>query len=149
MWLRGGLLKEVTALPIQLPAISRWQSFLKNKNGLFKLILPRQQLYPILPTPQTSCSASCNEGFRLLLPNREALSCEPSTLQVSWTSALKEKQRKYQLNTLSRCSQVMTPFSGASLQRPPVPDWLSLGPLVSLVTLHRHTRHFESWENTF
>jgi len=31
---------------------------------------------------ETSCSASCNEGFRLLLPNREALSCEPSTLQV-------------------------------------------------------------------
>ena len=31
---------------------------------------------------QTSCSASCNEGFRLLLPNREAHSCEPSTLQV-------------------------------------------------------------------
>ena len=30
-WLRGGLHKEVTALPIQLPAISRWQTFLRNK----------------------------------------------------------------------------------------------------------------------
>ena len=57
MWLRGGLHKEVTVLPIQLPAISRWQTFLKNKNWPFlKLILPSQVpqqwgLYPILPHP--------------------------------------------------------------------------------------------------
>ena len=53
----------------------RGANWLQNKRRLFS---PKY----LTTATQTSCSASFNEGFRLLLPNREAHSCEPSTLQV-------------------------------------------------------------------